>query len=66
MVAPGREVLARGMERGLIRDDCDVGVLADALYGPVMYRFVLSGDPLSPRVVRCVVSQALDGARPGP
>lgn len=58
-----REVLARGSERGLIRDDCDLGVLADALYGPVMYRFLLSGESLSARVVKRIVSQALDGAR---
>lgn len=61
-----RAVLARGRDRGTIRADVDLGVLADSIHGSVMYRFLLNGSPLTPRVLKRVVGQALDGSRPLP
>jgi hypothetical protein len=49
-----------------VRADVDLGVLADSIHGSVMYRFLLNGSPLTPRVLERVVGQALDGSRPLP
>ena len=44
-----REVLVRGRERGELRPDLDVDIAIDALYGPLYYRLLVSGDPLRQR-----------------
>jgi hypothetical protein len=54
-------ILKRGMELGEIRPDVDVEVVADMLGGPVVMRVLLTGDPITPRMVRRVVDTMLDG-----
>jgi hypothetical protein len=54
--------LARGIERGEIRPDVDVEIIADLLGGPVVIRRLLTGRPVTARFVREVVDIVLDGA----
>ena len=69
IVAPRRKVifaaLERGIERGEIRPDVDVEVIADLLGGPVVIRRLLTGRPVTARFVRAVVDMVLDGAAAG-
>lgn len=41
-----RAVLQRGIERGELRDDVDLDVAIDALYGPIYYRLLIGHGPL--------------------
>jgi len=54
-------ILKRGIELGEIRRDVDVEVVADMLSGPVVMRVLLTGGPITPRLVRKVVDTMLDG-----
>jgi AcrR family transcriptional regulator len=55
LVEPRREalrvILARGVERGELREDVDVELLIDLLAGPMIYRFLIDrgelGDPVA-------------------
>jgi AcrR family transcriptional regulator len=57
-------ILKRGIERGEIRQDVDVEVVADMLSGPVVMRVLLTGGAITPRLVRTVVDTMLDGIEP--
>jgi AcrR family transcriptional regulator len=67
---PRREVssgvIRRGIERGQVRTGADVDLLLDQLYGPIYYRLVARHGPLSDEFVRDLVSNVLNGVRPGP
>jgi tetracycline repressor-like protein len=50
-------VLERGIERGELRPDLDIGVAIDALYGAVCYRLLVSHAPLDATVNRVAGSR---------
>jgi AcrR family transcriptional regulator len=55
-----RELLQRGIERGELRRDLDLEIALDLLLGPIYYRLLISGEPLTSafvdRVVRAVMA----------
>ena len=44
--AEAREILELGVERGELRDDLDLEVAVDVLYGPIYYRMLVGHAPL--------------------
>lgn len=56
-----RGVLERGIERGELRPDIDVGVTLDLLGGPLMYRLLVTGEEVDTAMVREVVDTLLRG-----
>jgi AcrR family transcriptional regulator len=55
--AAAKEVLRRGIERGELRPDLDLEVAMDALYGPLYYRLLVSGQRLTPRYADVLLDQ---------
>jgi AcrR family transcriptional regulator len=55
--AATREVLERGIARGELRADLDVGVVIDALYGALYYRLLVSHEPLEPGYADTLLAQ---------
>ena len=59
-VAAVRELLRRGIERGELRRDLDLEIAVDLLLGPIYYRLLISGEPLTSafvdRLVRGVMA----------
>jgi AcrR family transcriptional regulator len=55
-----RELLQRGIDRGELRRDLDLEVAVDLLLGPIYYRLLISGEPLTSafvdRLVRAVMA----------
>jgi AcrR family transcriptional regulator len=55
-----RALLQRGIERGELRRDLDLEIAVDLLLGPIYYRLLISGEPLTSafvhRVVRAVIA----------
>jgi hypothetical protein len=53
-------VLQRGIERGELRPDLDTEMAIDLLFGPIYYRLLMSGEPLTSafidRLVRAVMA----------
>ena len=56
-------ILERGVERGDIRPDADVGMANELLFGPVYYRLLLSGKPIDGPLAERVVDAFLAGVR---
>jgi Tetracyclin repressor-like, C-terminal domain len=50
-------VFERGIERGELRPDLDIGVAIDALYGAVYYRLLVSHAPLDSAYADTLVSE---------
>src|SRR3984893_904282 len=59
-VAVVRELLQRGIERGELRRDLDLEIAVDLLLGPIYYRLLISGEPLTSafvdRLVRALMA----------
>jgi AcrR family transcriptional regulator len=54
-------VLQRGIDRGELRPDADLELVADLLVGPLYYRMLVSGMPLSSAYAAAVVDHVLCG-----
>jgi AcrR family transcriptional regulator len=50
-VAGLQELLRRGIERGELRADLDTELAIDLLLGPIFYRLLISGEPLTPAFI---------------
>ena len=53
------EIVKRGIERGDLRPDTDVRVAHELLIGPLMYRLIFSGKPLTRRHAAQVVDAVM-------
>ena len=54
-----REVLARGVARGELRDDVDLDLVVEMLNAPLFYRYLLSGRPVNEALVTEVTASVL-------
>ena len=55
-------VVARGVERGDLRADCDARVLLEMLVAPIHGRLLLTGEPVDDDLAEQLVEVALNGA----
>jgi AcrR family transcriptional regulator len=58
------ERLKRAQEQGQIRDDVDVQVLVDQLWGAVYHRLLIPDEPVTDAFVTALVSNLIDGISP--
>lgn len=58
-----RGLLEKGIQRGELKNDLDVGVCIDLIYGPIFYRLLVTGDPLDESYVKQLVTSAFEGIR---
>lgn len=59
-----RQVLQRGVDCGELRDDLDVEVAIDALYGPIYYRLLVGHLPLEKSFVNELADYVMSGLTP--
>jgi AcrR family transcriptional regulator len=59
-----REVLDRGIERGDLAGDLDVGLALDVLAGPLFYRLLISGGSIDEQLAAGVVELIMRGFAP--
>lgn len=57
-------VLARGIERGDLRDNLDVEFALDVFGGPLFYRLLITGGPIDDQLADAVVELILRGFAP--
>lgn len=55
------DILQRGIQRGELRDDLNLALAADLIYGPIWYRLLLSGDVPNRQFAEQLVDQLLLG-----
>ncbi len=61
------ELVHWGVETGQLRNDVDVTLLQDLLFGPIYYRLLFSGSPLEEDLAQRIVDAVLPSiARPAP
>ena len=56
-------VLARWQERGAVRDDVDLEIATDLLYGPIWYRRLVGQAPLTPAFARKLADEVAAAIR---
>jgi hypothetical protein len=61
---PAGERLLRANEQGQIRDDVDVQILVDQLWGAVYHRMLVPDEPVTDDFVVGLVSNLIDGITP--
>jgi AcrR family transcriptional regulator len=54
-----RRIVDRGVERGELRDDLDLTLAHELLFGPIYYRLLLSGAPMDPALADRLVEAVL-------
>jgi AcrR family transcriptional regulator len=59
-------LLRRGIERGELRADIDIGLTHELLFGAVYYRLFLSGEPLDRKLAERIVDAVVPGLRKPP
>jgi len=59
-------VVARGVERGDLRPDCDARVLLEMLVAPIHGRLLLTGEPVDDDLAEQLVELALNGSAATP
>lgn len=59
--AESREVLAEAVKTGELREDIDVEVAVDMIYGPVFYRVLMAHEPFTHAFSERLVEQVLRG-----
>jgi len=61
-IEASRVLLRRGIERGELRPDLDLEVAVDLLLGPIYYRSLMSGEPLTPAFIDRLVRSVMEWA----
>lgn len=59
--AAGRAAYCRGVASGEFRPGIDADIAIDALYGPLYYRLLASGDTISAAAIEALANAVLDG-----
>lgn len=59
-----RELLAAAVEEGDVRADLDHDLLIDSLTGPIYFRLLVTGEPITPETTLQMADTVLRGARP--
>lgn len=54
-----RLLMERGVQRGELKDNLDIEVVTDLIYGPIFYRLLVTGQPIDDAYVQQLVRYAL-------
>ncbi|MNY75260.1 hypothetical protein D3C86_2144940 [compost metagenome] len=55
--------MERGVARGELQADLDIGSCIDLLYGPIFYRLLITGDVLDEAFVKYLTTAAFEGIK---
>ncbi|UCE84828.1 MAG: TetR/AcrR family transcriptional regulator [Deltaproteobacteria bacterium] len=61
---PVLRALERAVERGEVRDDLDLELVADLIFGPIAMRVFFAGARINPKLVRPAIELVLKGITP--
>ncbi|CAN7220478.1 TetR/AcrR family transcriptional regulator [Paenibacillus sp. LjRoot56] len=56
-------ILHKGIERGELRQELDLAICVDLIYGPLFYRLLVTGEPLHDTFVKQLVEAAFYGLK---
>ncbi|NOU65534.1 TetR family transcriptional regulator [Paenibacillus sp. LMG 31461] len=58
-----RGLLEKGVQRGELKNNLDIGICIDLIYGPIFYRLLVTGETLDKPYVESLVKNAFEGIR---
>ncbi|MCM3288918.1 TetR/AcrR family transcriptional regulator [Paenibacillus sp. MER 180] len=58
-----RGILEKGVQRGELKKNLDIGICIDLIYGPIFYRLLVTGEALDEPYVQQLVINAFEGIR---
>ncbi|QRG70728.1 TetR/AcrR family transcriptional regulator [Brevibacillus choshinensis] len=58
-----KELFEKGIQRGDLKENLDVELGIDLVYGPIFYRLLVTGDQLDDSYMRDLVTNAFEGIR---
>lgn len=58
-----RGLLEKGVQRGELKNNLDIGICIDLIYGPIFYRLLVTGETLDEFYVENLVKNAFEGIR---
>ncbi|CAH8767790.1 TetR/AcrR family transcriptional regulator [Paenibacillus dendritiformis] len=58
-----RSLLEKGVQRGELKKNLDIGICIDLIYGPIFYRLLVTGETLDEPYVQHLVTNAFEGIR---
>lgn len=56
-----RGLLEKGVQRGELKNNLDIGTCIDLIYGPIFYRLLITGEALDDLYVESLVRSAFEG-----
>lgn len=56
-----RRILERGVQRGELKEDLDLELCIDLIYGPIFYRLLVTGETLEEDFIRVLIKYAFEG-----
>ncbi len=56
-----RHILERGVQRGELKQDVDLEICIDLIYGPLFYRLLVTGEKLDEAFIKILVTYAFEG-----
>ncbi|MCP1306050.1 TetR/AcrR family transcriptional regulator [Paenibacillus tyrfis] len=57
------QLLEKGIQRGELKKNLDIGLCIDLIYGPIFYRLLVTGETLDDAYVQQLVMNAFEGIR---
>nr|WP_251039245.1 TetR/AcrR family transcriptional regulator [Pseudomonas sp. ISL-88] len=58
-----KDLLVKGIQKGELRENLDIGVSIDLIYGPIFYRLLVTGDEVDDSYVHDLVMNAFRGVQ---
>ncbi len=58
-----RHILERGVQRGELKQDVDLEICIDLIYGPLFYRLLVTGEKLDEAFLKILVTYAFEGIK---
>jgi len=58
-----KQLLEKGINRGELKENLDVELSIDLIYGPIFYRLLVTGEKLDESYVHDLVINAFEGIR---
>lgn len=58
-------IFEKGIERGQLKKDCDIGLCIDLVYGAMFYRMLVTGEPIDTEFVQRSLISLFEGIKSG-
>lgn len=58
-----RRILERGVDRGELKNDLDIELSIDLIYGPLFYRLLVTGEKLDESFIEVLINYAFEGIK---